>query len=82
MPKIRTLCLEVTLLCWSVSTADKIRALQAFLGPGWCPLWERENGRDRLVFLSPQLIARYKQLSEPFYSHGIWEEEPEYHIFK
>jgi len=61
--------------------AKKIAALVKFL-PGWCPLWERENGRDRLVFLSPQLIARYKQLSEPFYSHGIWEEEPEYHIFK
>jgi hypothetical protein len=43
------------------TTADQIRALAAYL-KDFTPLWETENGRDRLVFLSPQLIARYKKL--------------------
>jgi hypothetical protein len=42
-------------------TAQKIDALATFL-KAWLPLWETVDGRDRLVFLAPQLIARYKEL--------------------
>jgi hypothetical protein len=46
-----------------VSTAEQVRALAAFL-PGFAPIWETDAaGRDRLVFLAPSLIARYKELS-------------------
>ena len=44
-----------------MSNADKIRALQTFL-KGFTPLWETVDGRDRLLFLAPQLIDRYKEL--------------------
>jgi hypothetical protein len=45
----------------SDTTANQIRALATFL-KGFTPLWETVEGHDRLVFLAPQLIARYKDL--------------------
>jgi hypothetical protein len=44
-----------------VSNADKVTALAMFL-KDFTPLWETVEGRDRLVFLAPRLIARYKEL--------------------
>lgn len=42
--------------------AEKIRAPAAFL-QGFAAIWETNAaGRNRLVFLSPALIARYKEL--------------------
>jgi len=40
---------------------NKIKALARIL-PGWLPLWETVDGRDRLVFLSPSLLAQYRAL--------------------
>ena len=40
---------------------NKIKALARIL-PGWLPLWETVGGRDRLVFLSPSLLAQYRAL--------------------
>jgi len=63
-----------------VSDASKIEALVKLL-PGWEAIWETNaHGADVLTFLSPDLIRRYKDLSEPFYSHGIWCPEPEYKL--
>jgi hypothetical protein len=63
--------LKALLLCWNVKQdiAKKIGALAKFLGPAWLPLWEEVGGRWRLVFISPQLIARYKELLRFPYSH-------------
>jgi hypothetical protein len=53
-----------------VSDASKIEALVKLL-PGWAAIWETgHDGPDRLVFLSPQLIARYKELLRFPDSHG------------
>jgi hypothetical protein len=41
--------------------AKKIEALCRLL-PDWLPLWETVDGRDRLSFLSPELVARYRAL--------------------
>jgi hypothetical protein len=38
-------------------TADKIRALQTYLGPGWLALWEDDG---HLRFLAPELIQLYR----------------------
>jgi hypothetical protein len=49
-------------------TADKIRALQTYLGPGWLALWEDDG---HLRFLAPELIQLYRDLSKPPDSRGI-----------
>jgi len=63
------------------NTATAIAALAKFLGKDWLPLWITNNGHDRLVFLSPQLIARYRAAQEPFISSTTClDEEPDYHL--
>jgi hypothetical protein len=40
---------------------NKIKTLVRIL-PGWLPLWETVGGCNRLVFLSPSLLAQYRAL--------------------
>lgn len=44
------------------------------------PIWETVGGKDVLTYLSPSYIRRCIAASEPFYSKGVWCEEPEYKV--
>jgi hypothetical protein len=46
------------------ATAKQNDALVRFLGPKWLPLWEEYRGKWRLVFLSAQLIQRYRDATK------------------
>jgi len=79
------LTIRAAAICLSVKAspqvAAKIRVLQAFL-PQHTPLWITEHGRDKLIFISPELMKRYEEALEPTigadYSREVLDKLAEY----
>ena len=67
-------------ICWNVNDTDANNRALVRLLPDWLPLWTPAKWKDRLVFISPQLMKRYEEACKPLTTEEFYDPEPPYHL--